>query len=121
MVTITGYSLNINEQGKEFISLQLLSELKFEVSKTGSMYGVRRKAYLPTNLSDTEVDGLVGTTLTGDIIKVRAKPYTYKTSSGEELELSHKWVYEPDEDMEAEKPELDPQHSENGITEESLF
>ncbi len=113
------------KNGKDFTTLHLLSELQFEVSRHGAVYGVRRKARLNTNLTEQEVADLIGTTIPGEIVREATTPYKYKLSNGEELELSHRWRYQPEvnenEEELVQETELELQHSENGTMEELSF
>ena len=98
MVTIIGYSLRENKEGKEFIALQLQGDLVFvQNQETGRFYLTSKKCSITTTFDEDTAKSIIGKELPGNIVKVQCEEYEYEVEeTGELLTLSHRWEYVPE-------------------------
>ena len=108
MVTITGYSQRKSAEGKTFIVLELEGGLQVQQSQTGRLYASVSKCTLPCTFDEVTARELVGTTLSGSIVKVLCEPYSFTNpTTGESVTLSSKSIYRaPEFNTEEQKPVL---------------
>lgn len=97
MVQIVGYRECSKEDGSKFYLLELQGGIEMVKSKsTGQFYATAKKAYISSTFNEATCNGLVGTQMEGNIVKKDVAPYTYIVKdTGDEITLTHKWVYEP--------------------------
>ncbi len=97
MVTIINYKSATNAAGEEFFLLQVQGGVEAIISQeTGRAYLTARKATVSTTFDEPTCQSLIGTKLPGGVEKVETEPYAYTIeASGEEVELSHRYVYNP--------------------------
>ena len=97
MVTITDFKKRENTQGKEFIALVLEGDLELVKSQESKQYyATVRRTSIASTLSEAVSANLIGKTLPGIIEKVETEPYDYtKPETGEVIELSHTYRYDP--------------------------
>lgn len=97
MVTINGYQLRQNNDGKQFIVLELLGEVELiQSSQTGCYYATAKRCSIPSTFSEEMAKSLIGTALPGKIDRVEAEPYEYLIKETDEVvTLSHRYVYSP--------------------------
>lgn len=69
---------------------------------TGNFYATTKKAYVPSVSDEAIYQGLIGTQMQGGILKVEVESYNLR-ETGEEITLSYKWVYIPEEEPKIEK------------------
>ena len=93
MLTVTGIRKNKDDEGKEFISLIIESDLTMVRSKAGTYYASRKKTSVYSTLDEGSARMLIGTKLAGEIVKESCQPYTYQLDDGREIEMDYKWVY----------------------------
>ena len=93
MLTVTGIRKNKDDEGKEFISLIIESDLTMVKSKAGTYYASRKKTSVYSTLDEDSARMLIGTKLDGEIVKEPCQPYTYQLDDGREIEMDYKWVY----------------------------
>lgn len=98
MITIIGYKLRTNEDGENFYTLTVQGGLQtIKSKKTGKFYASAKKASLPSTFDEDTCKGLIGTQITGSIMKVNCEPYEYVIpDTGESIELSHRWEFVPE-------------------------
>lgn len=99
MVTIINYKQRENDDGTSFLVLELQGGLEMVKSKeTGNFYATAKKATITTTFDEPTCIALVGTEVSGSIVKVEVEPFNYTVKeTGEEIILSHRWVYDPKE------------------------
>ena len=97
MVTITNYKSATNAEGKEFFMLELMGGVESVQSKeTGRFYFTARRATISTTFNEATCRSLLQTKMPGGIEKVAVDPYSYTLpETGESIQLSHSWVYNP--------------------------
>lgn len=105
MVRIIGYRSREKEDGTPFFILELQGGVEMSLSKeTGQFYATAKKAYVTSTFDESTCKALIGTEMPGSIIKKEVEPYTYVVKeTGEELVLTHRWVFVP----KAEQPKQD--------------
>lgn len=98
MVTVTGYRLAKSKDDKEFIALELMGDVEMIQSLlTGYFYATARKASITSTFNEATAQGLIGSKLSGKIIKVESEPYDYTVAeTGEVIKLAHKYQYQPE-------------------------
>ncbi|WP_435255515.1 hypothetical protein [Tenacibaculum sp. A30] len=99
MVQIVGYRECSKEDGSKFYLLELQGGIEMVVSKTtGQFYATAKKAMITSTFDEVTCKALIGTQMKGSIVKQEVAPYEYIIKeTGEEIILTHKWVYTPDE------------------------
>ncbi|MBV7270159.1 hypothetical protein [Winogradskyella luteola] len=97
MVRIIGYKQREKEDGNPFFILELQGGVEMLMSKeTEQYYATAKKAYVTSTFDEPTCKALIGTEMPGAIIKKEVEPYTYVVKeTGEELVLTHKWVFVP--------------------------
>jgi hypothetical protein len=97
MVTIVSYRLNKNSDDEEFISLILEGDLTIvQSNKTGNFYATAKRCSITSTFNEESAKKLIGRELPGQIIREECNPYLYTVpETGEEIELSHTYKYEP--------------------------
>jgi hypothetical protein len=95
MVRIISYKPSKTNEGKEFFSLELQSEIELVKSQqTGKFYATAHSVLLPTTFDEQTCKGLLGKLLPGRIEKVSSTPYEYTIKeTGEIVTLSYRWEY----------------------------
>ncbi len=130
MVRIISYKQRRKEDGETFLVLELQGGIEMVQSKqTGNFYATAKRAFIPSTFDENTCKALVGTEMQGSIIKEECEPFEYVVQeTGEEIILSHRWVYTPEErpvpreiessskGIEQLEPDL-KQFSQNGILE----
>ena len=81
-----------------FALLQLEGELELVQSQSsGKFYATVRKCTIPCTLDYDDARAFIGREMPGCIQKVLCEPYEYTVeSTGEVIELSHRWAYFPE-------------------------
>jgi hypothetical protein len=97
MVTIVDYRISKNADGEQFVSLILEGDLTMVQSKeTGSWYATSKRASITSTFDEVKANKLIGRELPGQIIRKECEPYEYVLpETGEVIELSHTYRYEP--------------------------
>ncbi len=98
MVRIIGFKQREKEDGTPFFILELQGGIEMTQSKeTGQFYATAKKAYVTSTFDEQTCKALVGTEMSGSIIKKEVEPFTYVIKeTGEELVLTHRWVFVPE-------------------------
>jgi|SRR5690554_755028 len=128
MVTIVNYKERLKDDGTSFFVLELQGGIEMTQSKTtGMFYATAKKAIIPSTFDEVTCKGLIGTQIPGSIEKQECEPYEYVVQeTGEEIILSHRWVYLPegtDKLFSTAKDELKPEtdvFSKNGSLENAF-
>jgi len=99
MVTVIDYAIRENSEKKTYVALQLQGSLELVLSqKTGQYYATTRTCWISSTFSEDIAKGLVGSELSGKVMRQECPIYEYTVAeTGELILLQHKWVYEPDE------------------------
>lgn len=112
MTTLTGvcivnYQKRQAEDGREFFALELSGGVERVLSKeTGGYYLTSKKTSVPSTFDEETCKSLIGTKMEGNVVRQEVEPYTHIVKeTGEELTLSHRWVYVPEEDAVSSKEE----------------
>ena len=95
MVRIINYKERFKEDGTTFFVLELQGGIEMVKSKvTGNFYATAKRAFIPSTFDEDVCSALIGTEMTGSIIKEDCEPFNFVIKeSGEEVTLSHRWVY----------------------------
>lgn len=99
MVKIVNYQEKQTKEGKTFFVLTVQGGIEMVKSQiTGDFYATARKASIPSTFDEATCKALIGTDMPGQVIKQRCEPYEYTIKeTGEIIELSHRYVYAPEE------------------------
>ena len=99
MVTIIDYAVRQNEEGKGFCALIIQGGIELVMSKeTGRFYATAKQTSIPSTFTEEVCKTLVGEKLPGRGMKETCEAYEYTIKeTGEIVELTHRWVYVPDE------------------------
>jgi hypothetical protein len=110
MITITGYHVRQNQEGKQFIVLELQGDVELiQSSASGKFYATAKKCTMPSTFPEEVAKTLVGKQLKGRIEKVQTDEYEYANpETGEVLTLAHTFVYVPEEKAETLLPKKEP-------------
>lgn len=100
MVRIIGYKERQSEDRRTFFTLELQAGIEMIRSKsTGSFYATARKASIPSTFDELTCQALIGTEMSGTIIRESCDIYEYTIKETEEvIELAHRYVYFPDDE-----------------------
>ncbi|TYA53052.1 hypothetical protein [Formosa maritima] len=99
MVRIINYKERLKEDGTSFFVLELQGGIEMVQSKeTGNFYATAKKAFISSTFDEQVCTSLIGTEMPGSIIKEDCEPFDYIVKeTGEEITLSHRWMYVPDD------------------------
>ena len=105
MVTVVNYEKMKNSEGEEFIVLTVQGAPEVVISeKTNKPYFTVRKCNVPCTFDELTAKSLIYQQMPGHIVKVKCEPYDYTVeSSGEVIELSHRWEYSVEEQRSAKE------------------
>jgi hypothetical protein len=128
MVRIINYKERNKEDGTSFFVLELQGGIEMVKSKeTGSFYATAKKAFIPSTFDEDVCNALIGTEMEGKIIKEDCEPFSFTVKeTGEEITLSHRWVYVTEDTVIPKQPAVKYEHnviansdvfSKNGILE----
>ena len=123
MVTIIDYTERLREDGSSFFVLGIQGGLEMiQSAETGNFYATAKKASITSTFDEATCKALVGTEMSGSITKVEVEPFNYTVKeTGEEITLSHRWVYSPIENKQAKSEQGFEANtevfSENGVPE----
>ncbi|OCW73547.1 hypothetical protein A4G24_16225 [Elizabethkingia anophelis] len=98
MVRIIGYTTRQKEDGSLFNVLQVQGGIEMIKSKeTGQFYATAKRASVTCTFDEETCKSIIGTGMSGRIVKIETEPYTYVIKeTGEEITLHHKYTYLPD-------------------------
>jgi hypothetical protein len=99
MVRIVNFNERESEDGSTFFALTIQGGVELVKSKsTGNFYATVRKASITSTFDEETCKTLLGTEISGEIIKQACKPYEITIKeTGEIIELSHRYEYVPEE------------------------
>ena len=114
MVRIINYKERQKEDGTSFFVLELQGGIEMVLSKvTGNFYATAKRAFIPSTFDEQTCTALIGTEMPGSIIKEECEPFNYVIKdTGEEITLSHRWVYVTDDTA---KPRREEDSSEENV------
>jgi len=97
MVTVSGYKVRQNAEGKDFCVLLLLGGIELVKSSiTNQYYATARKASITSTLPEEVCKNIIGTKLPGAIERQECEAYEYALpETGEVVTLNHRYVYNP--------------------------
>lgn len=106
MVTIINYKERNTEDGKSFFVLEVQGGIEMVQSlTTGKFYATAKKAFVPSTFDELTCKALIGTQMSGTIIKETCEAYEYvDQSSGEMVILTHRYAYAQEETVNKQKP-----------------
>jgi hypothetical protein len=115
MVRIINYKERQKEDGTTFFVLELQGGIEMVKSKeTGNFYATAKRAYISSTFNEQTCSALVGSEMEGQIIKEDCDPFEYTVKeTGEEIVLSHRWVYVPEQHNEKSPNKLPQAKMEN--------
>ena len=119
MVTIIDYKERMMPDGTFYYLLELQGGVEMAKSKeTGRFYATAKTATISSTFDEQTCKGLIGTEMPGSVKKENCAPYKYTVKdTGEEIELSHRWVYSPEKTF-TSKPKKE---AASDIADESVF
>ncbi len=122
MVRIVNYKERQKESGETFFVLELQGGIEMVVSQeTGNFYATAKRAFIPSTFDEQTCMALISTEMQGSVEKEECEPYSYIVKeTGEELILSHRWVYAPEDVSTSKTKQLEPNteaFSQNGVME----
>lgn len=99
MVTINAYHVRQNQEGKSFVTLELLGDVELiQSSSTGAFYATAKKCTISSTFPEEVAKTLIGKQVRGRIERVQCEPYEYTVKeTGEVVTLTHTYSYNPDE------------------------
>lgn len=99
MVRIINFSERTSEDGKSFFTLEVQGGIEMVKSNsTNKFYATARKTSITTTFDEATCQALIGTELPGKVEKQDCDAYEYTIKdTGEVIELSHQFVYVPEE------------------------
>ena len=99
MVTVIDYAVRKCVDGREFIALILQGGLSLiQSKKTGNYYATTKQCSIPSTFDEQTAKAMIGEKVPGSVQRKSCEPYTYTVKdTGEVLELSHRWVYLPED------------------------
>jgi len=99
MVRIINYKQREREDGTTFFLLELQGGVEMVLSKeTEQYYATAKKAFITSTFDEVTCQALIGSEMNGSVVKKEVEPYTYVVKeTGEELLLTHRWVYVPED------------------------
>lgn len=121
MVTIINFKERQREDGTEFYVLELQGGIEMVKSKeTGNFYATAKKAFIPSTFTKEVCSSLIGTQMSGGIVKEVCEPFNYViTETGEEITLNHRWVYKSEEELKPAKAPV--RYEQNVIANSDVF
>jgi len=101
MVTVTGFMERQRKDGSSFIVLEITGGVELvQSSSSGSFYATVRKCSIPSTFDENVAKGLIGSQLSGDIVRVNVPAYEYiNKRTGEVMSLQHAYSYQPEGSM----------------------
>jgi len=110
MVRIIGYRERENEDGESFFLLELQGGIEMVLSQTTNRYyATAKRAFISSTFDENTCEALMGTEMPGKIVKEECEPYQYIIKeTGEEITLSHRWVYFPEGALEPKREPKTP-------------
>jgi hypothetical protein len=108
MVTISNYFVRQTQEGKQFITLELLGDLELiQSSNTGAFYATAKRCTIPSTFTEDVAKTLIGKQIRGRIDRVQCAAYEYTVKeTGEVITLMHTYSYVPEEKQESFTPEV---------------
>jgi hypothetical protein len=99
MVTVKSAVVRIGKDGKAFNVLELMGDIELVQSQnTGRFYATARRCFISSTFDLDTAKLFVGKQLPGNIVREATQSYEFIVpETGEEIVLSHTWVYQPDE------------------------
>lgn len=122
MVRIINFSERVSDDGKSFFTLDVQGGIEMVKSKsTGNFYATARKTSITTTFDEATCQALIGTELPGRVEKQDCDAYEYTIKdTGEVIELSHEFVYVPEEAT-SQAPQKPVQQEQNVIANSEVF
>ncbi len=111
MVKIINYKEREKEDGTTFFTLEIQGGVELIQSKeTGNFYATIRRASIPTTFDEATCKSVIGTEIEGEIVKIEVEPFKYVVKeTGEEVTLTHRWIYKPVQDKVIKQSDAKPQ------------
>jgi hypothetical protein len=108
MITVKSAVERTAKDGKTFIALELAGDIELVQSQsTGRFYATVRKCTISSTFDEQTAKQFIGKQLMGSIVRVEADPYDFVVpETGEQIVLSHTWVYQPEEGHETKLLQL---------------
>jgi hypothetical protein len=99
MITVKSAVERIGKDEKTFIALELNGDIELVQSQnTGRFYATVRRCFISSTFDQQTAKQFLGKQLPGSIVRVETESYEFVVpETGEEITLSHSWVYQPEE------------------------
>ncbi|MBS1917877.1 MAG: hypothetical protein JST87_16525 [Bacteroidetes bacterium] len=100
MVRIIDYKISENSEGKEFLLLKLEGGVEaIQSQKTGQFYLTAKTCFIPSTFSEASAKSLIGTTISGRVVREDCEPYEYTIKeTGEVIMLAHSYRYRQEQE-----------------------
>ena len=98
MVRVKDYVVRTTKDGRQFVALVIQGGLSFVQSKnTGNFYATVKQCSIPSTFDEDTAKSFVGEQMPGSVQKLSCPTYQWvNKTTGEVIELSHRWVYVPE-------------------------
>jgi len=98
MVRVKDYVVRTTKDGRQFVALVIQGGLSFVQSKnTGNFYATGKQCSIPSTFDEDTAKSFVGEQMPGSVQKLSCPTYQWvNKTTGEVIELSHRWVYVPE-------------------------
>ena len=122
MDRIINFSERVSDDGKSFFTLDVQGGIEMVKSKsTGNFYATARKTSITTTFDEVTCQALIGTELPGKVEKQDCDAYEYTIKdTGEVIELSHRFVYVPEETT-SQAPQKTVHQEQNVVANSEVF
>jgi len=98
MVRVKDFVVRTTKDGRQFVALIIQGGLSFVQSKnTGNYYATVKQCSIPSTFDEDTAKSFVGERMPGSVQKMSCPTYQWvNKTTGEVIELSHRWVYVPE-------------------------
>ena len=96
MVTIKSYQKRESKEGKEFIAPELVGKVEaVQSSQSGKFYLTQKRCFLSSTFDEQTAASLIGTKMSGEIVRIESEPYDFTLKTGEVITIQHSYGYVP--------------------------
>ena len=108
MVTVKAAHLRHSEDGKPFVTLELIGDIELVQSqRTGRFYATSKRCFIASTFSLDQAKQFIGQQMDGTIARVSCDPYDFTIpETGEVVTLSHTYAYQRKEQIESRQEAL---------------
>ena len=98
MVTVTNFLERQRKDGSSFVVREITGGLELvQSSSSGNFYATVRKCTIPSKFSVEIAKSMIGSQISGEIVRVEVPEYEYVNKrTGEVMTLTHGYSYRPE-------------------------